>query len=74
MQGKYESAELVLLTGLNVNTNLGDDELILVLSFQLRSNLGWAYFGQKKNDRAINILQEAVLLEPELRGNRGKQQ
>ncbi|MDL1942393.1 tetratricopeptide repeat protein [Chloroflexi bacterium CFX2] len=67
VQGEFENAELVLLTGLNVNTDLGDDNLRLVMKYQLLSNLGWAYFGQEKNDYAINILKEAILLEQEIR-------
>lgn len=67
LQGDFGKAEDVLLAGLGREYDPEDADMGTVTRYQLLSDLGWAYFGQERLDRAQEALEAAVAMEGELK-------
>lgn len=63
-QGEYAQAEQVLLSALNIQNPREDQALTAYTDYMLLSNLGWTLVAQGRFERAEEILQEALELEP----------
>lgn len=66
-QGDFVLAEQILLAGLARVDRMQDAALQIVIRYQLLSDLGWSYLGQKRLDRARDALEQAIALESELK-------
>ncbi len=63
LQGDFAKAEEVLLAGLDHEYDPEHADLETVTRYQLLSDLGWAYFGQDRLDRAQEALEAAIEME-----------
>lgn len=66
-QGKYATAERILLGGLSTEMPAMDEVAQKVTRYELLANLGWSYFGQEKTEMAQAALESALNLENDLK-------